>query len=85
VIVVLNIFSFRIHRLGNAGHLWLYVEVGRHRTSMHQGGLWFFTSISKEFCLFFLFVLYQHTEMDITFFLAASTPKPTVRQWQFDL
>jgi len=23
--------------------------------------------------------------MDITFFLAVSTPKPTVRQWKFDL
>jgi len=50
VIVVLNIFTFRIHWLGNTGHLWLYVEVGGHRTSMHLGGC-FFTSISTEWCV----------------------------------
>jgi len=52
-----------------------------------------FLTISKEcqrFSFFFLFVWKtnyqnQHTETDVTFLLPASTPKPTVRQRQFDL
>jgi len=71
----LNIFSFRIHWLGNTGHLWFYVDVSRHRTSMHQGGLWFFTSTREAVSVFCLFRKWN-TEMDITFFGLRQLRKP---------